>query len=676
MPSPVKETVQFRVAGRIIEELSEKIPSQLVALNELLKNSYDAFAKEVKVHFDTEKRILTVSDDGWGMTLDQINHLFQISKSEKQYGQKKSHNGLSRICQGSKGLGFLAAFKFGPKVTWQTKSENPDQIGYKFCLDKTELTNLDSLTDFPITVNPWEAPKKGTIIQIELDDYSFKELHRLFNNEEQYKKVLESFLDKNFKILFLLDDLIIESADFVSFRKQSRKTQLCSVQYNSSDSHIVLDFSGRKHSVVFPVSSSFKIDLNLIFYNFSGTNKKKEGISSLFYRTNDSALTPLLYINDVFFNNFSLFNPDINRSKGNSLSFPQQVGYINIRSQDPNLEFNSDRTNLVRNALTDEISNSLSKLNSKIQESIAKYKNVPDPSEKPSGTSSNPKKPSSKKKGKADSESNNNASKNIGSPSTAQSGVACIELTQSHDYRKVNSEQINLYGYVSKAIDSNNQPIPFENISLVCNGIEMKSHILESQPRATTKDIVYSFNDAQTGRVASNLYIEFRELPTPKAEAPSIIPTRKEHEELFKQSEELKQLVLELNQLAKVKVTKSGLLYPCAISCSLRSVLELALEQFTDKNIGPSEQKLKSLFKFYKDNHRAMSKLYSYHTVDKFISMVEPNQESLFAALHLGAHKSYTFLTETRLFDAGRDISIIMLLIAVAKKANLTSPSS
>ena len=48
-------TINVKVAGNIISELSEKIPTQIVALNELIKNSYDAFATEVKINLDIKK---------------------------------------------------------------------------------------------------------------------------------------------------------------------------------------------------------------------------------------------------------------------------------------------------------------------------------------------------------------------------------------------------------------------------------------------------------------------------------------------------------------------------------------------------------------------------------------------------------------------------------------------
>ncbi len=41
------------VSGNIISELSEKIPSNIIALNELIKNSYDAGANAITIRLDT-----------------------------------------------------------------------------------------------------------------------------------------------------------------------------------------------------------------------------------------------------------------------------------------------------------------------------------------------------------------------------------------------------------------------------------------------------------------------------------------------------------------------------------------------------------------------------------------------------------------------------------------------
>ncbi|MGJ3522788.1 ATP-binding protein [Nitratidesulfovibrio sp. D1] len=78
---------KIRVSGNIISELSEKIPSNIIALNELIKNSYDAGASYVTINLDTEARELLITDNGSGMDAEDINTLFHISNSKKSMEQ-------------------------------------------------------------------------------------------------------------------------------------------------------------------------------------------------------------------------------------------------------------------------------------------------------------------------------------------------------------------------------------------------------------------------------------------------------------------------------------------------------------------------------------------------------------------------------------------------------------
>ena len=102
------EQVGIKFTGKILRELSEKIPSNIVALNELIKNSYDAHASKVIIDIDENAKKMTILDDGDGMDKDDITKLFHIGLSTKQYGQIIR----GRYVQGSKGLGFLSVFKF------------------------------------------------------------------------------------------------------------------------------------------------------------------------------------------------------------------------------------------------------------------------------------------------------------------------------------------------------------------------------------------------------------------------------------------------------------------------------------------------------------------------------------------------------------------------------------
>ena len=129
------------VGGNIISELSEKIPSNLVALNELIKNAYDAGAKKVSILLDSSKKTLTIADNGSGMDKNDIDTLFHISTSEKIYGKM---NEYKRYTQGSKGLGFLSVFKFGKNVEWITRK----QAGLKFSIDFDEIVKITDIGEY------------------------------------------------------------------------------------------------------------------------------------------------------------------------------------------------------------------------------------------------------------------------------------------------------------------------------------------------------------------------------------------------------------------------------------------------------------------------------------------------------------------------------------------------
>ena len=83
MPNKV-EQVPITVAGNILSELSEKIPNNIIALNELIKNAYDAFSPSVDIILDSSSKTLIIRDYGIGMDTEGIKKLFHISSSTGQ----------------------------------------------------------------------------------------------------------------------------------------------------------------------------------------------------------------------------------------------------------------------------------------------------------------------------------------------------------------------------------------------------------------------------------------------------------------------------------------------------------------------------------------------------------------------------------------------------------------
>jgi len=171
------------ISGNIVGELSEKIPSNIIALNELIKNSYDAGATKVSINLNTHTKTLVISDDGDGMGKDDIDTLFHISKSTKKYGEINKHG---RYTQGSKGLGFLSVFKFGNHVSWKTKTETGS--GMTFSVKYNDLVSTNDISQFNIDILEDDSIEKGTSIVISLDLYNATSLAKYFTVEKNYEK--------------------------------------------------------------------------------------------------------------------------------------------------------------------------------------------------------------------------------------------------------------------------------------------------------------------------------------------------------------------------------------------------------------------------------------------------------------------------------------------------------
>jgi len=220
---------KIRVSGNIISELSEKIPSNIIALNELIKNSYDAGAKKVSIILETEKKLLTIIDDGFGMDKYDIDTLFHIAKSTKEYGAINPIT--NRRTQGSKGLGFLSVFKFGSHVVWETYK----QSGLKFEVDYDDLISSDDIAENEIQITGDTSINKGTKITISLDEYNAKSLSLYFNDEKAYKKILAAFDDPSIEIYLNMDGKELSSKDITPLTSNCIDRQLFVVKYNSKD---------------------------------------------------------------------------------------------------------------------------------------------------------------------------------------------------------------------------------------------------------------------------------------------------------------------------------------------------------------------------------------------------------------------------------------------------------
>lgn len=159
-----------------------------IFLRELISNSSDALDKLyylsltnkdikvnkddlfIRVDYNKDKRTITISDNGTGMTEEELeNNLGVIAESGslKFKEENKEQNDVNII--GQFGVGFYSAFMVSDKVTVESKSYKDDKA-----------TIWESIGVDGYTLSPSDKKENGTIITLHLkedtEDYNYSEL--------------------------------------------------------------------------------------------------------------------------------------------------------------------------------------------------------------------------------------------------------------------------------------------------------------------------------------------------------------------------------------------------------------------------------------------------------------------------------------------------------------------
>jgi signal transduction histidine kinase len=131
-------SVNFSIEARLLRELGERLVRQPeVALVELVKNAYDADATQCTVILQND--LLTVADDGFGMTFDVFKSAWmRVGTSNK--GRHDRTPLYGRPVTGEKGIGRFAARFLGTGLKLITVAYDPERQAY---------TQLSAVFDWP-----------------------------------------------------------------------------------------------------------------------------------------------------------------------------------------------------------------------------------------------------------------------------------------------------------------------------------------------------------------------------------------------------------------------------------------------------------------------------------------------------------------------------------------------
>ncbi|MEX1025035.1 MAG: ATP-binding protein [Planctomycetota bacterium] len=187
LPGRDPQELVLTVAGNIVKHLGVQMYAgrPVPAIAELISNAWDADATQVEVRLpldeawepDNDEQIITVSDNGNGMTWEMVRDGYLNVGRDKRKAEQTDKSPGGRRLQGRKGVGKLAGFGIADTLEVQTVHKNKDS-GLKeqtlvwFKLDLADLTKVeqgpapvDVVYAGPISKAPSGARKtKGTSV--------------------------------------------------------------------------------------------------------------------------------------------------------------------------------------------------------------------------------------------------------------------------------------------------------------------------------------------------------------------------------------------------------------------------------------------------------------------------------------------------------------------------------
>ena len=228
----VTETVPLRLHPRVFAALGKDlVTNDVVAVMELVKNAYDAFAENVWVEFSTDdgnRPCLEIRDDGSGMTRDVIENVWcLVATPFRERNPIVRKGNKERRVAGAKGLGRLSVARLGNQLKMVTKTV--DEPCWEVDVDWSELARSDSLEESTVTVREFQddSPfdRSGTSLRISGLQEVWRE-DQIDELRENLARLLSPFSETDDFSIFLsvadqADAVRIETPEFLEKPKYS-----------------------------------------------------------------------------------------------------------------------------------------------------------------------------------------------------------------------------------------------------------------------------------------------------------------------------------------------------------------------------------------------------------------------------------------------------------------------
>ena len=228
------QSLPFRMHPRVFAALGANlVTDDVVAVIELVKNSFDAFAQNAWVRFSedpSEGPHLEITDDGLGMTKETIEDAWcMVATPYKDSHPVITKGDKVRRVVGEKGLGRLSAARLGNRLRMLTQA--PQSPCWEVTVDWSDVSQGDDLSQSLVKFReyPGQSPfeESGTRLVIsglseQWDDGRIEDL------EENLARLISPFSEQDEFNIFLhgfgdagTEEIRIESPEFLAQPKYS-----------------------------------------------------------------------------------------------------------------------------------------------------------------------------------------------------------------------------------------------------------------------------------------------------------------------------------------------------------------------------------------------------------------------------------------------------------------------
>lgn len=176
------DNFKFKPRAKIIQVIGQElISNDVIALVELIKNSYDADSTEIEIELNNifhDSGEIIIKDNGLGMSYEKVTTVWlePATPDKKSKGNPKYSYCFQRRLLGEKGIGRFAAHRLGDNIELSTRARSscdskPFDYETKVKINWNSFTEEKYLDEVPINVTKNDQPKvfsnsSGTLIKI------------------------------------------------------------------------------------------------------------------------------------------------------------------------------------------------------------------------------------------------------------------------------------------------------------------------------------------------------------------------------------------------------------------------------------------------------------------------------------------------------------------------------